>query len=79
MIELVRGLVTQGLMGTQPNRVFSPQNWIKTKACLTAIRQAISQYFLMLPAMPGGIELRRTLNEGLKMEPGQFEERWAAD
>ena len=63
----------------QPNRVFSPQNWIKTKACLPAIRQAISQYFLMLPAMPGGVELRRTLNEGLKMEPGQFEERWAAD
>ena len=63
----------------QPNRVFSPQNWIKTKACLAAIRQAISQYFLMLPAMPGGVELRRTLNEGLKMEPGQFEERWAAD
>ena len=62
-----------------PNRVFSPQNWIKTKACLAAIRQAISQYFLMLPAMPGGPGLRRTLNEGLKMEPGQFEERWAAD
>ena len=62
-----------------PNRVFSPQNWIKTKACLAAIRQAISQYFLMLPAMPGGPGLRQTLNEGLKMEPGQFEERWAAD
>ena len=62
-----------------PNRVFSSQNWIKTKACLAAIRQAIGQYFLMLPAMPGGPGLRQTLNEGLKMEPGQFEERWAAD
>ena len=62
-----------------PNRVFSPQNWIKTKACLAAIRQAIGQYFLMLPAMPGGPELRQTLREGLKMETEQFEERWAAD
>ena len=62
-----------------PNRVFSPQNWIKTKACLAAIRQAIAQYFLMLPAMPGGPELRLKLLEGLKMEAAQFEERWAAD
>ena len=28
-----------------PNRVFSPQNWIKTKKCLAGIRQAIGQYF----------------------------------
>lgn len=61
------------------NRVFSPQNWIKTKACLSAIRQAISNYFIMLPSMPGGKELHQALREGLKMEGEQFGERWAAD
>ncbi len=62
-----------------PNRVFSPQNWIKTKACLSAIRQAVGNYFVMLPALPGGPELRQRLLEGLKMGPSQFKERWAAD
>ena len=62
-----------------PNRVFSPQNWIKTKSCLAGISLAISQYFTMLPAMPHGRELNQMLREGLKMETEQFKERWAAD
>ena len=61
------------------NRVFSPQNWIKTKACLAGIRLAINQYFTMLPAWPNGREQSQILREGLKMEPEQFKERWAAD
>lgn len=62
-----------------PNRVFSPQNWIKTKSCLAGIRLAINQYFMMLPAMPNGRELHQRLREGLKMDADQFKERWAAD
>ncbi|MCY3820760.1 MAG: AIPR family protein [Gammaproteobacteria bacterium] len=61
------------------NRVFSPQNWIKTKSCLAGIRQAIAQYFNMLPAMPGGSELNQQLRAALQMEAVQFEDRWAAD
>ncbi len=61
------------------NRVFSPQNWIKTKTCLAGIRQAIGQYFNMLPAMPGASELNQKLRTSLKMENEQFEDRWAAD
>ena len=61
------------------NRVFSPQNWIKTKTCLAGIRQAIGQYFNMLPAMPGASELNQKLRTALKMENEQFEDRWAAD
>lgn len=61
------------------NRVFSPQNWIKTKACLAGIRQAIGQYFNMLPAMPGGGELNQSLRTALQMPNEQFEDRWAAD
>ncbi|HEY5561982.1 MAG TPA: AIPR family protein, partial [Clostridiaceae bacterium] len=38
----------------QPNnKVFSPQNWIRTKTCLAGIRAAIRQYLNMLPSMPG--------------------------
>jgi hypothetical protein len=61
------------------NRVFSPQNWIKTKNCLAGIRAAIQQYFTMLPAMPGGRELSQKLKAALAMDAGQFEARWAAD
>ena len=61
------------------NRVFSPQNWIKTKTCLSGIRAAIQQYFAMLPAMPGGKELSQQLKGALSMDAGQFEARWAAD
>jgi hypothetical protein len=62
-----------------PNRVFSPQNWIKTKTCLAGIRAAIRQYFNMLPTMPNGKALNQTLRAGLKMEPTEFEARWTAD
>ena len=61
------------------NRVFSPQNWIKTKSCLAGIRQAIAQYCNMLPAMPGGRELNQALRSTLQMQSEQFQERWAAD
>lgn len=61
------------------NRVFSPQNWIKTKTCLAGIRAAIRQYFNMLPAMPGGRELSQKYKTALQMDPEFFEERWSAD
>jgi AIPR protein len=61
------------------NRVFSPQNWIKTKTCLAGIRQAMQSYFNMLPAMPGGKELSQKLKSALAMDASQFEARWAAD
>lgn len=61
------------------NRVFSPQNWIKTKTCLAGIRAAIQQYFTMLPSMPGGKDLSQKLKTALTMDAGDFESRWAAD
>ena len=61
------------------NRVFSPQNWIKTKSCLAGIRQSIGQYFNILPAMPGASELNQRLRTALRMEAAEFEDRWAAD
>ncbi|HLV41340.1 MAG TPA: AIPR family protein [Brumimicrobium sp.] len=61
------------------NRVFSPQNWIKTKSCLAGIRAATRQYFNMLPTMPGGRDLSQRLKDSLKIENEHFEARWAAD
>jgi len=61
------------------NRVFSPQNWIKTKSCLAGIRAAIRQYFNMLPSMPGGVQLTEQLRTSLSMDASDFEARWAAD
>lgn len=61
------------------NRVFSPQNWIKTKTCLAGIRAAIQHYFNLLPAMPGGKELSQKLRLALAMDASEFEARWAAD
>lgn len=61
------------------NRVFSPQNWIKTKSCLAGIRAAIRQYFNMLPFMPEGAQLKDQLSTSLSMDASDFEARWAAD
>lgn len=61
------------------NRVFSPQNWIKTKTCLAGIRAAIRQYFTMLPSIPGGRQLGQQLKTALAMDAENFEARWAAD
>jgi hypothetical protein len=64
----------------QPNnRVFSPQNWIKTKTCLAGIRMAINQYFNMLPTIPGMKEQSQKIKRELMMETTEFEARWAAD
>jgi hypothetical protein len=61
------------------NRVFSPQNWVKTKGCLAGINGAIRNYFNMLPMMPGGAEIRKKLNEATNLKSEDFEYRWSAD
>lgn len=62
-----------------PNRVFSPQNWIKTKGCLSNINMAIRNYFNMLNVMPGGVEIKKKLNEAAVLPQDAFEYRWSAD
>jgi hypothetical protein len=61
------------------NRVFSPQNWIKTKGCLSGINGAIRNYFNMLPMMPGGAEIKKKLSGATLLRPEDFEYRWSAD
>jgi hypothetical protein len=62
-----------------PNRVFSPQNWIKTKGCLAGINGAIRNYFNMLPMMPGAAEIKKKLIGAPQLRPEDFEYRWSAD
>ncbi len=65
---------------SQPsNRVFSPQNWIKTKTCLAGINSGIRNYYSMLPIMPGGKEVKSKLDAAILLEADDFENRWAAD
>lgn len=61
------------------NRIFSPQNWIKSKACLSGINLAIRNYFNVLPSVPGGKEMKQKLEEILTLPNQNFEYRWEAD
>jgi hypothetical protein len=61
------------------NRVFSPQNWVKTKSCLSGINGAIRNYSNMLPMMPGGADIKKKLTEATQLQPEDFEYRWSAD
>lgn len=58
-----------------PNRVFSPQNWIKTKACLAGISAAVRMQLMMLSNMPGGAEFKKSL----VIPADCFNYRWEAD
>lgn len=61
------------------NRVFSPQNWVKSKTCLSGINGAIRNYFGMLPMMPGGDDIKRRLSQSMSLLAEDFEYRLSAD
>jgi AIPR protein len=61
------------------NRVFSPQNWIKSKACLAGINGAVRQYFQMLGMIPGGADLKKKLDAATVLPADTFEYRLSAD
>jgi len=57
------------------NRVFSPQNWIKSKASLSKIDTTIRAYLDVLPAVGSNTNFK----DILKLDQQEFEYRWAAD
>ena len=57
------------------NRVFSPQNWIKTKSCLSGITAAIKMQIMMQSSIAGNNELKNAL----MIPANEFEYRWQAD
>lgn len=61
------------------NRVFSPQNWVKSKACLAGINGAVRNYLNMLKGFPGGAEVKKRLDEATVLPVEAFEYRLSAD
>lgn len=61
------------------NKVFSPQNWIKTKKCLNDIRSTISSTLNMLSMLPENEEIYNKIKNSLKAENNDFYARWTAD
>jgi hypothetical protein len=60
---------------TASGKIFSPQNWVKAKTCLSGIKTAVMTQLMMLPTFPGGKERKETL-----IVPSEaFEYRWEAD
>lgn len=60
-------------------KIFNPQNWIKAKASLKNIREAIRNQIGTLRYVTGGDEISKKMNEGLRLDPTDFENRWTAD
>ena len=56
-------------------KVFSPQNWLKSKDSLTKIQASVSMLINMLQNMPGGATLKATLT----LKPELFGLRWSSD
>ncbi|MEW4461327.1 AIPR family protein [Roseibium algicola] len=61
------------------NRVFSPQNWVKSKACLAGINGAVRNYLNMLKGFPGGAEVKKRLDDATVLPSEDFEYRLSAD
>jgi hypothetical protein len=57
------------------NKVFSPQNWLKSKDSLTKVAACVSMLINMLQNMPGGAALKTTLT----LKPELFGLRWSSE
>jgi len=57
------------------NKVFSPQNWLKSKDSLTKIQGSTTMLINMLQNMPGGAALKTTLT----LKPEIFGLRWSSE
>lgn len=64
---------------TSNGKVFSAQNWSKSKASLKGTRGQIKQYLLSMRMMPGGKAVLENLAQSLQMPKEAFEPRWSAD
>lgn len=61
------------------NRVFSPQNWVKSKACLAGINGAVRNYLNMLKGFPGGADVKKRLDDATVLPIDVFDYRLSAD
>jgi hypothetical protein len=73
--KISRALQEVGAAYATNNKVFSPQNWLKSKDSLTKIQACISMLINMVQNMPGGPELKASLT----LKPELFGLRWSSD
>jgi hypothetical protein len=60
---------------SEKGKIFSPQNWLKSKDSLIKLKAAVQMLISLIGNMPNGAELR----QALVIDPGRFVDRWAAD
>jgi hypothetical protein len=72
----VENAMQNALIQTQTaGKVFSPQNWLKSKDSLTKIQASVSMLINMLQNMPGGLALKASLT----LKPELFGLRWSSE
>lgn len=76
---LNKALENASEVATENNKIFVPQNWIKSKTSLKDIKSAIKYYLSMLKMISGGKELQEKLSTSLAMDKEDFQSRWTAD
>lgn len=61
------------------NKIFAPQNWIKSKASVKEIEELISAQISNLGWMDGGAKELQELKDCMKLEDSDFSDRYSAD
>ena len=59
----------------EKQKIFSPQNWLKSKDSLFKLKASVQMHMNFLINMPNGAQLR----QALVIPPEKFVDRWAAD
>ena len=69
----------QDVKAADGNKLFVPQNWIKSKPSLKDIRAQVKNTRGNMRLWPNGTALQKQLSEDLAMNKEDFESRWTAD
>ena len=77
--SLNTGFESANNQAIQDGKVFSPQNWIKSKGSLTKIRDAVTPMLSAMEMLDGGQEVLKNLRNKLKLDKEDFSSRWTAD
>ncbi len=64
---------------TSSGKVFSAQNWSKSKTSLKDTRSQVKQYLTAMRLLPANKEILDALTKSLQMPKEAFESRWSAD
>lgn len=82
IVGMVANCINQAYQSGQSDaemngRAFIPQNWVKNKACVSAIQMSVGNIINFMPTM--NMDLSKKLKENLKLDPSKFEYRLSAD